>query len=107
LNSVASLYLITSIKFTATITTKALWFGAYSEKSQECHRLIVDMRNEGLGYRRIAKRLNEAGITTPRGCTWTSPSVYSILKKAGIRSARLNAQPEITVSDWELEYLEK
>tara|TARA_B100001123_G_C14936677_1_gene877957 strand:+ start:112 stop:420 length:309 start_codon:yes stop_codon:yes gene_type:complete len=98
--------LVTSIKFTATITTKALWFGAYADKSQELHSLIEEMRAEGLGYRRIAKRLNALGITSPRGCTWLPPSVYSILKKRRLRDGRLNAPPEITVSDWTLEYLE-
>jgi hypothetical protein len=35
---------------------------------------------EGLGSRRIARRLNEAGIPSPNGTTWSSPVVARILK---------------------------
>jgi len=42
-----------------------------------------------LGYRRIAYRLNERGILTSRGNVWSSPQVYSVLKRYRERQERL------------------
>jgi len=39
------------------------------------------MKEEGLGYRRISKKLNEWGIKTHRGCEWFNTSVSSALKR--------------------------
>jgi len=35
------------------------------------------MKEEGLGYRRISKKLNQWGIKTHRGCEWFNTSVSS------------------------------
>ncbi|MBS01319.1 MAG: hypothetical protein CMQ24_01245, partial [Gammaproteobacteria bacterium] len=48
---------------------------------EETHRLIKSLHDSGLGYRRIAYRLNERGILTSRGNVWSSPQVYSVLKR--------------------------
>ena len=42
-------------------------------------RLIKNLQNEGLGYRRISHKLNSWGIKTNRGNTWFPQSVYSVL----------------------------
>jgi len=39
------------------------------------------MKEEGLGYRRISKKLNQWGIKTHRGKEWFNTSVSSILKR--------------------------
>ena len=39
------------------------------------------MREEGLGYRKISKKLNQWGIKTHRGCSWFITSVLSALKR--------------------------
>ena len=39
------------------------------------------MKEEGLGYRRISKKLNQWGIKTHRGCEWFNTSVSSVLKR--------------------------
>ena len=39
------------------------------------------MREEGLGYRRISKKLNQWGIKTHRGFEGLNTSVSSVLKK--------------------------
>ena len=67
----------------------------------------MELRAEGLGYRRISHRLNADGIKTPRGKEWFPSSVYSLIKKRRIRDARLNETPEYKFSDWKLHYTEK
>jgi len=39
------------------------------------------MKEEGFGYRRISKKLNQWGIKTHRGCEWFNTSVSSVLKR--------------------------
>jgi hypothetical protein len=67
----------------------------------------MELRAEGLGYRRISQRLNADRIKTPRGKEWFPSSVYSLIKKRGIRDARLNETSEYEFSDWNLHLLEK
>ena len=43
--------------------------------------LIQFMKEEGLGYRGISKKLNQWGIKTHRGCEWFNTSVSSVLKR--------------------------
>ena len=44
---------------------------------------------DGLGYRRIAKVLNERGLTTEEGHIWKNTNVYSVLKRYSERQERL------------------
>ena len=53
----------------------------YSEKQLEIFRLIQSLHKDGLGYRRIAKVLNEKGLTTEEGHLWKNTNVYSVLKR--------------------------
>ena len=39
----------------------------WSDYQQETHDYIQSLHNSGLGYRKIAKRLNEEGIRTFKG----------------------------------------
>ena len=61
----------------------------YSEKQLEIFRLIQSIHKDGLGYRRIAKVLNERGLTTEEGYIWKSPDVYSVIKRYSERLERL------------------
>ena len=61
----------------------------YSEKQLEIFRLIQSIHKDGLGYRRIAKVLNERGLTTEEGHIWKSPNVYSVIKRYSERLERL------------------
>jgi len=45
------------------------------------YSLILLMKEEGLGYRRISKKLNEWGIKTHRNKQWFNTSVSSVLKR--------------------------
>ena len=53
----------------------------WSEEQQETHDLIKSLHDSGLGYRKIAKRLNEEGIKTFKGKTWGNNNVHSVLKR--------------------------
>ena len=64
---------------------------------------------EGLGYRKISKKMNQWGIKTQRGKTWSNSSVHSVLKRrhqrdARIDNLRLKKYPS-KLSDFKIEYL--
>ena len=67
--------------------------GAYTPAQEATFNLICSLKDSGLGYRRIAKVLNERGIKTARGNAWKSPHVHSVMKKGDIRRDRLNRAP--------------
>lgn len=49
------------------------------------------MHDEGIGYRRIASKLNSFGIKTVRNTPWNNAKVYSVLKRAHERRIRINS----------------
>ena len=53
----------------------------WSETQQKTHDYIQSLHQSGLGYRKIAKRLNEEGIKTFKGKTWGNNNVHSVLKR--------------------------
>ena len=54
------------------------------------YSLILLMKEEGLGYRRISKKLNQWGIKTHRGKQWFNTSVSSVLKRKHERDVMVN-----------------
>ena len=64
------------------------------------HDQIKSLHDSGMGYRRIAKHLNEQGIKTIRGNEWGTNNVYSVLKRNKERLERL----EIRKQETEIEY---
>ena len=53
----------------------------YSKRQQVIYSLILLLRQEGLGYRKISRKLNQWGIKTHRGKKWFNSSVISVLKR--------------------------
>jgi hypothetical protein len=53
----------------------------YTKRQQIIHSLIILLRQEGLGYRKISRKLNQWGIKTHRGKQWFNTSVSSVLKR--------------------------
>ena len=53
----------------------------YSKRQQVIYSLILLLREEGLGYRKISYKLNDWGIKTHRGKKWFNTSVQSVLKR--------------------------
>jgi hypothetical protein len=64
------------------------------------HSKIKEMRESGLGYRRIAYWLNDNGYKTPRHCSFLGAHVFSILKKRRLREERINKPHQITYGEW-------
>ena len=62
----------------------------YSIRQHMIYSLIQLMKEEGLGYRRISKKLNQWGIKTHRGCEWFNTSVSSVLKRKHERDDLVN-----------------
>tara|TARA_B100000749_G_scaffold258011_1_gene227778 strand:- start:23 stop:349 length:327 start_codon:yes stop_codon:yes gene_type:complete len=91
------------LKFSVKITTHLLWSRPYSDYQFFLHDKISDLREKGLGYRRISNILNEEGILTVRGKVFTNSHVHSILKKKNIREERLNREPKKEVSKFKLD----
>ena len=52
-------------------------------------QLILSLKEQGLGYRRIAKVLNERGITTHKGSVWGGSYVYAVLNRYKERLERI------------------
>ena len=62
----------------------------YSTRQYMIYSLILLMKEDGLGYRRISKKLNQWGIKTHRGCKWFNTSVSSVLKRKDERDDLVN-----------------
>mgnify|MGYP001413176817 CR=1 FL=1 len=90
--------------FDVEVTSNQLWHTHYSPYQSFLHNKIKQLKAEGLGYRKIAKRLNEENIKTSRGNIFFPSSVYSILKKKKIRDERLNQVFDKKISGLWFEY---
>ena len=80
------------LSFTITYRTNKLVHyqnNKYTKQQQENHDLIQSLREKGLGYRKISKILNNKGIKTSMGNTWTNTKVFSVLKRFREREERL------------------
>ena len=53
----------------------------YTKRQQVIYSLILLLREEGLGYRKISRKLNQWGIKTHTGKKWFNSSVSSVLKR--------------------------
>ena len=62
----------------------------YSIRQHMIYSLILLMKEEGLGYRRISKKLNQWGIKIHRGCKWCNTSIFSVLKRKHERGVMVN-----------------
>ncbi len=61
----------------------------YTEQQHQNYELIKSLHDRGMGYRKIAKYLNQIGLTTARNTTWTNTKVFSFLKRYKERQERL------------------
>ena len=78
-------YFTTSIpfvEFNIQFQTNSLIYDkGYSTRQYMIYSLILLMKEAGLRYRRLSKKLNKWGIETHRGCEWFNISVGSVLKR--------------------------
>ena len=61
----------------------------YTEQQHQNYELIKSPHDRGMGYRKIAKYLNEQGIKTILGNTWKNTQVFSVLQKYRERQERI------------------
>ena len=81
----------------------------YTKQQHQNYELIKSLHDRGMGYRKIAKYLNEQGIKTILGNTWKNTQVFSVLKKyrerqERIQNVRLREYP-IEISKFELQWI--
>jgi len=84
-----------------------LWIPPYSKYQTELHHTIHQLRNKGRTFDQIAGWLNENDYPTVRGKTFRSPHVHSIVKKKRIRDERLSKECEMTISNFDLRFVDK
>ena len=81
----------------------------YSDSQKKTHDLIQDLHNEGLGYRKISKILNDRGMTTHTGKVWTNSHVYSVLKRYRERVSHIEntrqKPSDVTYSKFEMTFV--
>ena len=61
----------------------------YSPEQEKIFQKIKSLHQSGLGYRKIAHKLNAENITTHKGKKWGCNNVYSVLKRLKEREDRL------------------
>ena len=71
-------------------SNKLVYCKEYSTRQQVIYSLIRYLKEEGMGYRKISKKLNEWGVKTHRGKQWLNTSVSSVLKRKHERDIMLN-----------------
>ena len=80
----------------------------YSKRQQVIYSLIILLRHEGLGYRRISRKLNQWDIKTHRGKQWFNTSVSSVFKRKHERDVLFdeirNRHYPTEISKMKLEY---
>ena len=66
----------------------------WSDIQQENHDLIKTLHDEDLGYRKIAKHLNEMGVKGKLGGSWTSSMVLRTCRYEFHETRRMFEHPE-------------
>ena len=78
--------------FTVTVRTNKFALKQnqnYSPEQEKIFQKIKSLHQSGLGYRKIAHKLNAENITTHKGKKWGGNNVYSVLKRHKEREVRL------------------
>ena len=80
------------LRFTLTLQSNNLIPDQkYSVKQEVMYKFIKYLHEiEGLGYRKISRKVNQWGIKTHRGKTWFNTSVFSVLKRRKQRDMRIS-----------------
>ena len=72
----------------------------YSPEQEAVFQKIKSLHESGLGYRKIAKHLNENGLTTQNGKKWGGNNVYAVLKRHKQREKRLDDMQRVYEPEW-------
>ena len=99
--------ILTYLTFDVNLRSPNLWIPPYSKYQTELHHTIHQLRNKGRTFDQIAGWLNENDYPTVRGKTFRPPHVHSIVKKKRIRDERLSKECEMTISNFDLRFVDK
>ena len=77
----------------------------YSDYQLYLFNRITELKEQGLGYRRISNLFNEEGLKTCRGKTFSNSSIHSILKKKNIRDERNGKRFDRKISKFKIKYV--
>ena len=79
----------------------------YSQYQQFLYQEIIDLKEKGWTFAKIANFLNEGGYSTVRGKMFQSSHVHSIVKKKRVRDERLTRRYEPRLSNFGLRLIDK
>ena len=97
------------LTFTCRIRTNE--FG-YTKKltdnsHQKLHNTISKLKHEGLGYRKISKKLNEMGIKSVTGKTFYPSLVSNMWRTIKRREEKLNREVISEYTDFDIVFVER
>ena len=74
---------------------------------QNLHNTISKLKHEGLGYRKISKKLNEMGIKSVTGKTFYPSLVSNMWRTIKRREEKLNREVISEYTDFDIMFVER
>ena len=74
---------------------------------QKLHKIISKLKHEGLGYRKIAKILNDMGIKSITGKTFSPSLVSNMWRTIKKRGEKLNREVISEYTDFDIVFVER
>ena len=74
---------------------------------QKLHNTISKLKHEGLGYRKISKKLNEMGIKSVTGKTFYPSLVSTMWRTIKRREEKLNREVISEYTDFDIVFVER
>ena len=74
---------------------------------QKLHNIISKLKSEGLGYRKISKKLNEMGIKSVTGKTFYPSLVSNMWRTIKRREEKLNREVISKYTDFDIVFVER
>ena len=74
---------------------------------QKLHDIISKLKHEGLGYRKISKKLNEMGIKSVTGKTFYPSLVSNMWRTIKRREEKLNREVISEYTDFDIVFVER
>ena len=74
---------------------------------QKLHNTISKLKHEGLGYRKISKKLNEKGIKSVTGKTFYPSLVSNMWRTIKRREEKLNREVISEYTDFDIVFVER
>ena len=72
----------------------------YTDTQEKTFQNIRNLKNTGLGYRKIAQRLNSDKTLTNKGNHWNGNNVYAVLKRHKEREQSIYLASQETEEVW-------